>query len=120
MRKLFIAQIVLVIILACAWGIIDRKMIPSVLYGGAACILPNIYFAYRFFSRRHTKKPGQILISFYLGELMKMIISAAVIILAVIYAHAWILPTVTGYFVANLAFWFAPTLVLKQQARSTP
>lgn len=119
MRKLFIAQIVLVFVLACAWGIIDRKMVPSVLYGGAACILPNFYFAYRFFSQRHARKPGQVLMSFYLGEFMKMIVSASIIVLAVIYAHAWVLPTVIGYFVANIAFWFAPTLVLKQQARST-
>ena len=120
MRKLFIAQFVLVFVLACAWGVVDHKVIPSILYGGAACILPNFYFAYRFFSRRHTQRPGQILISFYVGEFMKMIISALVIVLAVMYGHAWLLPTVIGYFVANAAFWFAPTLVLKQQARSTP
>lgn len=118
MRKLFIAQVVLVLILACAWGIVDRKVTPSVLYGGIACILPNLYFAYRFFSRKHTKRPGQIVVSFYLGEFVKMIVSALIIVLAVLYGHAWLLPTVIGYFVANSVFWFAPTLVLKQQARS--
>lgn len=118
MRKLFIAQIVLVVVLACAWGIIDQKVIPSILYGGVACILPNLYFAYRFFSRKHTRRPGQIVKSFYLGEFLKMIVSALIIVLAVLYGHASLLPTVIGYFVANSVFWFAPALVLKQQARS--
>ncbi|PHQ78450.1 MAG: hypothetical protein COB66_08870 [Coxiella sp. (in: Bacteria)] len=116
MRKLFIAQIVLVLILAGIWSAINVKAVPSVLYGGLACLLPNIFFAYLFFSRKHTRRPTQILIAFYLGEFIKMIISALVIILAVMYLHGLLLPAVVGYFVANMAFWMAPALMLKKQA----
>lgn len=117
-HKLFIAQIVLVLLLACGWGAANHAVIPSILVGGAACLLPNLYFAYRFFSVKHKKSPGQILISFYIGELIKMLVSAALIILAVMYLHAQLLPTVVSYFVANLAFWMAPTMVLKQTMRA--
>ncbi len=119
MRKLFLAQIILTLLLAFVWGIADIKVVPSVLYGGFACLLPNIYFAYRFFSKKHTRGPGKILLAFYLGEFFKMIVSAFLIILVIQYAHAIILPTVVGYFVANLAFWMAPMLVLKQQTQNT-
>lgn len=118
MLKLFLAQIILTVLLAFAWGIANFSVVPSVLYGGIACILPNVYFAYRFFSKKHTRRPGRILLAFYLGEFFKMIVSAVLIILAIQYAHAIILPTVVGYFVANLAFWMAPMLVLKQQTQN--
>lgn len=119
MRKLFLAQIILTLLLAFGWGVVNAKVIPSVLYGGLACLLPNIYFAYRFFSQKHTRRPGKILLAFYLGEFFKMIVSSALIILAIKYADAIIIPTVLGYFVANLAFWMAPMLVLKRQAQQT-
>jgi len=117
-RNLFIAQILLTFITACIWGVINIKAAPSVLYGGLACLLPNLFFVRYFFSLKHKKRPGQILVAFYMGEFIKMIISALIIILAVLYLNALLLPTVLGYFIANIAFWAAPTMVLKQQARS--
>ena len=117
MRKLFLAQAIIILIAACVWGLFNGGAVPSVLYGGISCILPNLYFAYVFFSRKHTRRPRQILIAFYIGEFTKMIVCAVLILLAIKYLHALILPTVVGYFVANMVFWIAPTLVLKQQMK---
>ena len=103
MHKLFLAQIALVLLLACVWGVADHAIVPSVLYGGVACVLPNFYFAHRFFSKRHQRRPGQILVTFYVGEFAKMLISAALIILSIRFLGALLLPTVAGYFVANMA-----------------
>ncbi len=118
MKQLFIAQILLVLVLATIWGVINHHAFLSVLFGGIVCVIPNFFFANYFFSRQHTRRPGQILVAFYLGEFLKLIISAVVIVLAIIYLNLLILPTVLGYFVANMGFWMAPMFVLKQAARS--
>lgn len=117
MHKLFIAQIVLVLLLACGWGFANQAVIPSILVGGVICIVPNLFFAHRFFSTKHRLRPAQILISFYVGELVKMLLSALLIVLAVMYLKMQLLPTVLSYFVANLAFWMAPAMVLKKTVR---
>jgi len=118
-RKLFIAQIVLVLVTACVWGVFSTQSVPSVLYGGVSCILPNLFFAFLFFSRKHTRRPGQILIAFYIGEFAKMFVSALIMILAIRYLHALVIPTVASFFIANMVFWMAPALVLKQQQMRT-
>lgn len=118
MKQLFIAQMLAMLVLAAVWGAINHHAFWSVLLGGIACVLPNFFFAKYFFSRQHTRRPGQILLVFYLGEFLKLIISALVIVLAIIYLNLLILPTILGYFVANLGFWMAPMFVLKQAARS--
>jgi ATP synthase protein I len=118
-RKLFIGQIVLVLATACIWGLVEAKAVPSVLYGGISCILPNLFFAFFFFSRKHTRRPGQILIAFYIGEFAKMFVSALIIIFAIRHLHAMVIPTVAGFFIANMIFWMAPALVLKKQQMRT-
>lgn len=117
MRKLFLAQAIFVLLAACVWGLFNGNAVLSVLYGGISCILPNLYFAYVFFSKKHTRRPRQILVAFYIGEFTKMIVCAVLILLAIKYLHALLLPTVAGYFIANMVFWLAPTLVLKQQMK---
>ena len=119
MRKLFIAQLVLIMITSCVWGVVDYHAVPSVLYGGISCALPSLLFAYLFFSRKHRRRPGQILIVFYIGEFSKMFVSALMMILAIRYLHAMTIPTVASFFIANMAFWMAPALVLKKQQMRT-
>ncbi len=118
-RNLFIAQTVLVLITACIWGALKSEAILPVLYGGAACIFPTFLFARFFLSQKHKRRPGQILIIFYVGEFVKMFVSALIMIAAIRYLHALAIPLVAGFLVGNLVFWLAPTLVLKQQMRST-
>lgn len=118
-RKLFLAQIVLVLITAGVWGVVNSEAVPSVLYGGISCILPNLVFAFFFFSRKHGRRPGQILIAFYIGEFAKMFVSALIMILAIRHLHALVIPTVASFFIANMVFWMAPALVLKKQQMRT-
>ena len=115
MRKLFYIQVILVLALAIIWGAINHHVFLSILYGGFVCLLTNLCFAKLFFSQKHTRRPKQILLAFYLGEFLKIVVSAVLIILAVIYVHAQFLPTVAGFFVANMAFLVAPLMMLKQQ-----
>lgn len=119
MNRIFFAQIGLVLALAIAWGIVNSHVVLSILYGGIACLLPNLIFAFWFFSKKHTRRPVQILLAFYSGELMKMLAGAAVIILTVKYLNAQILPAAAGYLVGSMAFWMAPYLLLKQQQQRT-
>ncbi len=119
MKRLFILQVLLVLVLAGVWVLFNHRAALSVLFGGFACIVPNLYFAKRFFSLKHTRRPQQILVAFYIGEFGKMLISALLMVLAIVYLNLHILPTVLGYLVASVAFWMAPVMVLKQQqARS--
>jgi ATP synthase protein I len=107
--KVVLSQVLVVVIAAAlAWGFAGRAASSSLVLGGLACILPGVYFVKRFFLRVDARAAKQIVRTFYIGEMVKLILSAAIVVLLVRYADVRILPLMAGFGLAQLGFWVAP------------
>ena len=104
-------QALVVIIIAAGWWISGAKEAFSALLGGAACVIPSFYFARRLFSTTSPRAVKRILVAFYLGELLKLALSAALIVLIVFFIPVAIVPLIVGFVGAQFGFWFAPLLI---------
>lgn len=83
----------------------------SALLGGVVWLLPNLYFAHQVFSRIGTAK--QILWLFYRAEIIKLLLSAILFIVVCKFARIEIVPLLIGYMAAQMMFWLAPLLLIK-------
>ena len=105
-------QALVVIFVALAWGFSGFYAVLSALLGGAVCILPNSYFAHRFFaSGRKNSEPNKIVHAFYKGELVKLLMSAGLLLIIFIEFQIKMLPFLSGFVGATMGIWLMPLLV---------
>ena len=100
------AAIIVLVSLTWVWG--GAHAMASSLLGGFVFIVPNVYFAYRFFSSKDAKEPHQIVRAFYQGELFKLVIMVALSIAIFVWLSVLLVPFITGLAGAIFGVWFAP------------
>lgn len=83
-----------------------QKALFSAL-GGLAAFIPNMFFALRISSKVGMQNTRKILNSFYVGESMKLLLTAAIFIMIFQIPKIELLPLLTGYVAALSVFWFA-------------
>lgn len=83
----------------------------SVLLGGMACLLPSLYFARRLFDTTSLQAVKQLMVNFYIGELIKLILSAGLVIIIVLYVPVSIVSFIIGFVGAQFGFWLAPLVI---------
>lgn len=96
------------IIMAVSFGFVVggwQKALSSAL-GGLVAFIPNLYFALRV-SGSAEQEARKILRSFYVGESVKLLMTAALFILIFQIPSIEILPLLAGYIAALSVFWFA-------------
>jgi ATP synthase protein I len=87
------------------WGWPEAK---SALLGGLAAFLPNAYFAVKFGSSSGDMRPAKDIIKdFYLGETIKLIITAVLFILILQLPDIMFMPLFAGFGSVLMVFWFA-------------
>ena len=101
-------QAVVVVIIALCWWIKGATEELSALLGGAICVLSNLYFAWRLFAITSSRAAKRIMINFFLGELIKLVLSAVLVILVMVFIPVAIVPFIIGFVGAQFGFWFAP------------
>lgn len=79
----------------------------SALVGGLIATLASLYFAAALYARRGGRDPRQFVRAFYVGELLKIVITAALFWFAIVWLDVSFLPAFATYAVALLAYWFA-------------
>ncbi len=108
-------QAVVVLIVALAWSAASTHAATSALFGGIACIIPNLLFARHFFAKVRARGDRQVLTAFYWGELLKLALSVVFLLLLLTKAQVQILPLFIGFLGAHLGLWIAP-FVLRSRA----
>ena len=103
-------QAAVVVIVALCWSMEGIFGILSALLGGGACVLPSFYFAKRFFATTSARATKKIIRTFYLGEMVKLVFTAVLVVLIILFIHVAIAPFITGFVGAQLGFWLAPML----------
>lgn len=96
-----------IIIVVCLGFVVGgwQKALSSAL-GGLAAFIPNMYFALRI-SGADGQEARKILSSFYVGEAVKLLLTAALFIIIFQIPNIELLPLLAGYVSALSVFWFA-------------
>lgn len=111
-------QMMMVALVMAAWFF--KGYIPAItaLAGGLISIIPNFFWARRFFSKIGTSAPKQIVRYFYLGELLKMIVSVALLVTVACVFKVNLLALFSGFLAAYLGLWFTPLLARQELQRA--
>lgn len=109
------AQAVVILILSVLLYFFIGKVVAfSFLWGGAICVIPNIYFAHKLFAKTGATATKQIIASFYISEIVKFIITVILFVIAFRYFTTNKLAIFIGYIVAQITFWL--TALSRHQA----
>jgi ATP synthase protein I len=100
-------QTLVILILSVSLYFLGNKIVAfSFLWGGAICIIPNIYFAHKLFAQTGAAAARNIVASFYVSEVIKFIITIILFFIAFKYLNTNKLALFIGYIVAQVTFWF--------------
>ena len=110
LAKVFVTQIILLVIVATASLLVDSTTAYSVLLGGLIAIGPQIYFARWAFRFSGARAARQVAHAFYVGEAGKFVLT--VVLFALVFAVikplnavalflAYLLMAISNWFVAS-------------------
>lgn len=77
----------------------------SVLLGGLAYGLANLLFVWRVFRYSRAAQMTQFVLAFFLGEMLKLVLSAVLFLMIVKYLPVSLLSVLVGYIGAIVSFW---------------
>lgn len=109
--KLIISQSIVLSLITIVIFFFDRKMSASFLYGGLTFLLPHAYFSFRFFQHSGAQRAQLIVKNFYFGEVVKLVATAVLFIVA--FKFKLVTPGVMllGYGSALVLNWISPLYV---------
>jgi len=105
-RILLIQAAVLAVIFLGGWVWFGWQVARSVGYGGMTALIPNAYFALRM-CRDRGKNPRRIIRGFYMGEAVKLILTAVLFVLVFRLPEIRFMPLFAGFVAVLGVFWFA-------------
>lgn len=79
----------------------------SVATGAGVCVFANFVYAKLVFAQAGAKAAKKVLRAFYLGEVLKIVITACLFSLIIFYTKTVMLALLLGYILTQLVFWFA-------------
>lgn len=97
--------IVVLTVLAIPFGGLANSF--SLLLGGLAYCLPNIVFVWRVFRYAGAHQMAQFMASFFVGEALKLILSAVLVVIIVKNMPVNLLSVLIGFIGAIVLFWIA-------------
>jgi ATP synthase protein I len=80
----------------------------SVLLGGAVGVVATLFFVFALFRNREGTPAARVAFGFYLGQVLKVLLTVA--LLALVFRSRGISPlaALAGYMATYLAYWFTP------------
>lgn len=114
-NKMVLVQSVIVLLLAFVFFLISgHRAALAVLCGGVVNILPGYFYAARLFSNVSPHAIMRIMFIFYVGEVLKLVISVGLFIILLTIFKFPLLPYFLGYLVAALSFCVAPLCLISK------
>lgn len=99
-------QVMVALALAGLVVLVDARIAWSVLVGGSIAVIPGAYLAARAFRAGPGATPEQMLRAFYTASAMKIAMSAAMFVIAILALDVNFGATVGGYLVTTSVYWF--------------
>ncbi len=88
----------------------------SAMFGGMAGVIPNLVVVSMLFSKWVTASPKRVQKVFLFGEGVKILVTIAIFIIALVWLEAEVAPLMATYAVTFLAFWLALLFTLAPPA----
>jgi ATP synthase protein I len=85
----------------------DMGQARSAMLGGLVGFLPNAYFAFKFGRADPRRTAKEVVRTFYLGESLKLIITALLFVLVFQLSGILFMPLFIGFASVIMVFWFA-------------
>jgi ATP synthase protein I len=90
-----------------AFGFGDAQAAYSALVGGGISTLVTVYFAAQVFSVRIGSSAAKIARAFLVGEVVKILLTVALLSIAFLWLEVSPLPLLLAYMAALMAYWLA-------------
>jgi len=111
-KRLFAVQLWLTLIMCGLFAVFQGGPAAySAAIAGLVCILPNVYFAIKFFKFQGARAAKKIVNAFYKGEAMKLVLTFVLFALAFAALDAVPLPFFLTYIMVQLVAWVAPWII---------
>jgi ATP synthase protein I len=104
--KVLVYQLVFILAVSLGFAALGWQKGLSSMLGGIVAFVPNLYVALRI-SGSVGQEAGKILRSFYVGESVKLLLTAVLFMMIIQIPNIEILPLLAGYIAALSVFWFA-------------
>jgi ATP synthase protein I len=104
--KVLAYQFAIILVVSLGFALEGWPKALSSAMGGIAAFIPNLYFALRI-SGAAGQEAGKVLRSFYIGESVKLLLTALLFMLIIQIPNIDILPLLAGFISALSVFWFA-------------
>jgi ATP synthase protein I len=112
MIKLIARQVMACFVVAVCLLFYQLEAASSFLVGALVVVLPNFMMAFVFFFRWRERSKGQLLLSLYIGELMKLIFSGVLAFFSVKLFSVDIIIMLAGMVFAYIVFWLLSARVV--------
>lgn len=106
-RVLQLQLLTTLLALAIAWAVGGKEQGVSALLGGLVGFVPNALFALIFGRFNPKRSAGQVVKAFYLGESLKLFLTAVLFVLVFQIPGIFPLPLFATFFGVMAVFWFA-------------
>lgn len=90
----------------------------AALVGGATNVVANLYFARRLYAGPRVKTTTESILGFFVGEVVKLFIVAALLTLAIAVFKLPFLPLFVALVATLMTFWLAPLLARNPETRA--
>lgn len=117
-NKIVLVQCAIVLLLAIVFFLTSGyRAALAVVCGGLVNILPSYCYAARLFANVSPHAIVRIMCVFYIGEVLKLVISIVMFIVLLMMFRFPLLPYFLGYLVAALTFCIAPFWIMNKQTK---
>jgi len=106
-RILLFQAMTVAAISAVALVLIGLAEAQSVLAGGIAGFLPNLFFAAKFGRHDPKKSAQEVVRAFYVGEALKLVLTGVLFVLIFQIPGISFMPLFIGFVSVIMVFWFA-------------
>jgi ATP synthase protein I len=86
--RVLLIQVVLTVLISLAGLTLGREVAASALIGGGTATVANGFFAFWVFGRYRASRPGQLAMSFYGGEIAKLLVASLLFVAAFLWVEA--------------------------------
>lgn len=110
-KKYLLIQATTVLVVAIAFLLKELQVAIALLSGGMVVVIANFYFVYKVFSHSGARATQKVVSAFYLGESIKMVISAGMLAVVFVWFAENESYVLSGYVLAYLLQWIVPAIV---------
>lgn len=89
----------------------------SALSGGLSYCLPNFLFVWRVFTPANVRSATRFVAAFFVGETIKLFLSAAILICTINYLKVELSSAMGGYIMAIVSFWIISAYFMTSQQK---